>query len=240
MKIITFLFLCFVFNSVFAFDFSNFGSGNTVNEGSIFIDNNKVSGSSQSGIKGSGIITSRQYSLNPFTKIILNIVADVKVVASNKFRFKIHGDDNVIELITSTVNNKQLQIQSTKNYSTQNPISIVIEMPMLQEINQLGAGNIKLDNVTKETLNIILSGSGIVSARGNADKLTASITGSGSLHLQQLKTRNASITIEGVGSVFVNVAKHLNAKINGMGDIIYSGKPSVTRRIQGLGRIAHK
>jgi len=25
-----------------------------------------------------------------------------------------------------------------------------------------------------------------------------------------------------------------------MGDIIYSGKPSVTRRIQGLGRIAHK
>jgi len=239
MRILIFIISLIPF-TVYAFDFSNFGYGNTVNEGSISIDNNVVSGTSHGGIRGSGIVSSEQRSVAQFNAIKSSITADIKIVFSNKYQLQISGDDNIIKLISSTVSNNQLRVTATKNFSTQNPISIIIKMPVLKKIQQSGAGNLIIDNVTKESLILLFSGSGHVSAIGDVKKLNVILSGTGSLNLERLKAETASVAIEGMGNAHVSVSKQLDARIKGMGDIIYSGQASVRKSIQGMGRIAHK
>lgn len=234
------MFISLFSHATLAFDLSRIAYGNTVNDVRLSIDKNTMSQLSGRSVMGSGTVISKSHFLEPFHKIMINVMADVKVLSGDKYHFSIRGDDNIIKLISTRIVNEQLQIRSMKNYSTQSSITIIITMPVLKEIKQSGMGNIVLDNVTKDYLGIMILGSGNVYAKGKVDIFNAFVEGAGNLHLQQLKTHSAYITIEGMGSAFVDVSDYLNAQIKGMGSIYYSGEPSVDRKVQGMGRIVQQ
>lgn len=220
--------------SCFAFNW-----GNTVNEGSIIIDNNVISGSSSStGIRGSGKQITQQRTLEAFNKLAIDIVADVRVTLGTKYHLSIKADDNIIEIISTDVADKQLIISSRKNYSARKPAIINIEVPMLKEVKQLGMGNIILDNISKETLTIIIAGSGSVSAKGTVGSLRAETSGTGSLNLQQLIAKRVSIKITGMGDAKIHALDALDVVIDGMGNVLYSGNPkNINKSITGMGDI---
>ena len=216
-----------------------FNWGNTVNEGSIIIDNSVISGSSSSGgIRGTGNLITEQRKLGVFNKLSINIVADVSITSGKRYHLSIEGDDNIVKIISSDINNQQLTISSRKSYSAQQPLKINIKVPFLKEIKQSGTGTMFFDNISKNSLGIIMSGSGIVTGKGQVGALNAHISGSGTLNLQQLAAHKVTIKIAGVGDVNVQALDKLDVAIQGIGNIFYSGNPKIVNKsITGMGRV---
>ena len=75
---------------------------------------------------------------------------------------------------------------------------------------------------------------------GVAKRMDAKLTGAGSLDAAELKTKDVKIFIEGVGTGSVYAEKTLDARIEGVGKVVYKGKPRVTQYIDGLGSVKEK
>jgi hypothetical protein len=230
-------------NNVMINNSVNVGStsyGGNANVGSIVIDGNVVSGPSYGGIQDSGKMSSDKRDLKAFKKIRIELVADVQIKAGKNHNITIQADENIIKNISSSIKNGQLQVLAKKNFSTSSPIRLTIEMKDLDEIQHYGTGNISIDNVTNDKLGIFLAGTGDVYARGRADEMKARVDGSGNLNLQKLKVKDAYIHIEGMGNSFLDASNSINAKINGMGDIIYTGNPTIKRTGMGMGMVTRR
>jgi hypothetical protein len=107
------------------------------------------------------------------------------------------------------------------------------------EVSLSGAGNIKLDKILVKALDVSLSGAGSSTASGTADDLNLSISGFGDFKGADLHSKNAQVDISGAGSATVWVDDDLDAQISGAGSVSYYGSASVTRQISGVGDITH-
>jgi hypothetical protein len=67
------------------------------------------------------------------------------------------------------------------------------------------------------------------------------MAGAGHGDFSRLVADQAKVVVEGVGSVIVNPKDTLDATMNGVGAILYTGSPrEVNTRMNGLGTIARK
>jgi hypothetical protein len=67
------------------------------------------------------------------------------------------------------------------------------------------------------------------------------MAGAGHGDFSRLVADQAKVTVEGVGSVIVHPKDTLDATMNGVGAILYTGSPrQVNTRMNGLGTIARK
>ena len=102
-----------------------------------------------------------------------------------------------------------------------------------------GGAKIEL-KLKADNIKIVGRGGVLMQLSGVAKHLDASLTGAGSLNADELKTRNVKVFIEGVGTGSVYAEKTLDARIEGVGKIVYRGKPRVTQHIDGLGSVKEK
>ena len=79
------------------------------------------------------------------------------------------------------------------------------------------------------------------SPRAVSPQLTVRMAGAGHGDFSRLVADEAKVTVEGVGSVIVHPKDTLDATMNGVGAILYTGSPrEVNTRMNGLGTIARK
>ena len=140
----------------------------------------------------------------------------------------------------------------TITYDTNTPaptkdVTYYLTVKDLNSISISGAGKIQSNNFKTNTLDIILSGAGEGNLAGlNVKKLTVNMSGAGKLivagkateqtvtisgagdyQAKELESKTATITIDGASNSIVNVTNVLNAIINGVGNIEYTGNPKV-------------
>lgn len=85
---------------------------------------------------------------------------------------------------------------------------------------------------------IDVNGAARIRASGALDKLTVHLDGAGFADLSRLSAKDAKVTVDGVGSVVVNPQESLEATMNGIGAILYTGTPrQVNSSMNGLGTI---
>lgn len=102
-------------------------------------------------------------------------------------------------------------------------------------------GGAKIDVKLKaDNLAIKSRGGVLLRLSGVAGSMDARITGAGTLNAEELKTETVKIFIEGVGTGSVYAQKKLDARIEGLGKIVYRGNPQVVEYIDGLGTIKQK
>lgn len=80
-------------------------------------------------------------------------------------------------------------------------------------------------------------GSGDLEASGEAGELMLLIEGSGDAQLQNLKAQTARVRVDGSGGAHLDVARKLDATVDGSGSIRYRGQPALSRRVHGTGEI---
>ncbi|PTN10040.1 putative autotransporter adhesin-like protein [Mangrovibacterium marinum] len=99
-----------------------------------------------------------------------------------------------------------------------------------------GGANIKMKMKARK---LDLSGEGgvVYELQGVSRQLTARLSGASYLKASEFETDTADIHIEGVGFAAIHVNQYLNARLEGMGKISYSGTPQVNQSVDGLGTI---
>jgi hypothetical protein len=189
-------------------------------------------------VKGSGIMKTEKRSLAPFDSLEVSCNGSIQAHTQGQEGLEISGDDNIIPLITTEVNNGILYIRSSKEYNSRDKLVILVSAPDLKKFVFSGAGKANLSNVKNDRVEIALTGAGSLTASGETKEADITLSGAGSVDTKNLHAVNAKVNSTGIGSIEIYVTGQLDAKTSGIGEINYYGSPKiVNRQAGGIGKI---
>ena len=215
------------------------------------------------GERGSGNVVTETRDVSGFQAIDISYPAQVLVKQGSKESLEIEAEDNLLPGLKTQVKNGVLDIfYKTTNGKHVNPtktvkITIVVKdltsvdftsagdltienlKTNALDVSLSGAGNLKLNKILVKALGVDLSGAGSMSASGTADDLSLNISGFGDFKGTDLHSKDAQVDISGAGSATMWVDNNLDAQISGAGSISYYGSASVTKQVNGFGGVNH-
>lgn len=214
------------------------GSVNINDSNGLSIVNGRVVSGSQDVVKGTGVVQQDSRTLHSFIAVKIGISADVHIIQGDKSVCIIEGDANILPLITTDVQDEVLTITSNKNFSSNTRLSVQITTPALSKVDLAGSGDVTLDKIQGQTLNLLISGSGNLRASGHIITLKARIKGAGDMHLFALQAHAVDAILAGTGTIQVYASETFGGTIEGSGDILVHGHPQITRSVvNGAGNI---
>ena len=211
-------------------------------------------------VTASTVVITEPRSASNFTAIDMRTLGNVNITQGQNESVTVKGSDNVVPVITTTVSNGTLIIDSEKNttFTGMTPSNMLTFTIVVKDLASLtisgladvkvgtlsaanlaltmsGAGSITLDQLTADSLNITVSGLGNVALAGQVTDATVNIPGAGNVSAPDLKIETAGITVSGLGNAVVWVTGQLNGTISGAGSVSYYGSPNTSTSSTGLG-----
>ena len=215
------------------------------------------------GERGSGNVISQTRAVSGFEAVSISYPAEVSIKQGNAESLQIEAEDNLLPNLKTQVKNGTLEIfykrENGKHVNPTKTVKITIVVKDLTnvdftsagnltiedlktnalDVSLSGAGDIKLNKVAMKNLSVSLSGAGSMSASGTADDLDLNISGFGDFKGGDIHSQDARVNISGAGSATVWADNNLDAQISGAGSISYYGSASVIKQISGVGGINH-
>ena len=188
-------------------------------------------------IRGSGVRAEEDRQVTPFRAVELETSATVRVTIGEAHAVHLSGDDNLLPRVTTRVQNGVLSLDVEGSCSFRCGLEVQITTPSLERFTIEGSGDVEIQGLAEDHVELAIDGSGTIRAQGTAGSLNGSIEGSGELDLAELPAQTAELSIEGSGSMLVQVAKELRYSIEGSGSIRYTGAPDLDGEIEGSGDI---
>jgi hypothetical protein len=211
-------------------------------------------------ITGSGVTRTEARNVIGFHNVVLGLHASLKLRQGDSEGLSITGDDNIVALVETVVEDGTLQIRwaNKRDYSTRyKDLEIVVNARNIDGLTVAGSGQIRAERLKTANLRTAIAGSGAItfdaldadsviatihgsgrlSAAGRADSLDVTVAGSGEVSAAKLESRRARISLLGSAQATVWAKEDLNATIAGSGNIHYYGTPHLNRTVAGSGSI---
>lgn len=207
---------------------------------------------------GNGNIVTINNGVEEFNELQVAGDFNIRLVKADTPGISITTDENLHAFINMDQNSSGLNITSEKNLVSDHGVNITIGYQKLSRIKlggasvlqhrgtltgkelsleMTGAGAAKLQVDVKQ-IKMNISGAGSVEISGKAQQQAVKMNGAGGLDAGNLATEYTKISISGVGGAYVNATNKLDASVNGVGGIKYSGNPKeIKRDVSGLGSI---
>lgn len=218
---------------------------------------------SKNTIKGNGKIITEKRSTANYDQIRVGGFFDVELVSGKEGAITIVGEENILPLVKTEVENGVLLIYTEKNKSINTSKKLLITVPFesISDVSLGGSGSITTKSTIKTTkfsvklsgsgdINLTLdvndaevniSGSGDVNLKGKATNYDGKLSGSGDLNTYELNAENANAVISGSGNIQLFCSNNLIARISGSGSINYKGNPkTIDTKVSGSGSISAK
>lgn len=187
--------------------------------------------------QGSGTQKTETRAVSGFTGVVLQGAGTLTIRQTGTESLTITTDDNILPLLTATVNNGVLELGGQER-TIPRPTSGIkwdVTVKNLSSVGLTGAGSINVENVNTSSLVSRISGAGTMNITGRATSQSVNVTGAGNYSARNFTTSNATIQISGAGNAAVSVSEALNATVSGAGVVTYYGTPKVTQNISGPG-----
>lgn len=226
-----------IFDISTAFAGSWFVSDNTVSTGKIIINEKEVGGEHFS-IKGSGVKQTIERKIENFSSLNSRGGFDIKY-RQGPLSLVITADDNLVNKVVTEVVGHTLYISMEQSYSSRNPIIVTVSSPEIESMDINGTSNVALDAIATKQLKLKVMGAVDLYANGNASVLDLNIHGTSDVKMKSLDSDFVTVNLQGSGDVELTAHKELKAKVSGVGDILFFGKPTkISKQISGVGDIA--
>ncbi len=205
-----------------------------------------------------GEVIEEEFFLDPFTKVSLEISADVFVSKGDQQQVIVEAQSSIVdELLKTSVVDGYWDIELENCLNTTEGINIYVTIPNLEEVSISGSGDVVVQDTFSEnsvslrtsgsgsitgnfettSIECTISGSGETTIIGTAQTSNITISGSGSVEAFEMLTIECDVSISGSGSANVNVSEFLEVSIAGSGNVRYKGNPSINSSISGSGRV---
>jgi len=216
-------------------------------------------GVSFDAVERSGKMVREERAVSGFNQVTLAGSGTLVITQGQNEGLVIEADENVLENIETRVVGDELKIGFKPGAAIFNtgPIYYYLEVEDLERIDLSGSGDVEMQALDTNSLEVVISGSGDVQISNlQAETLTLNISGSGSFDLDgevtrqqidisgsgkyraaDLRSQKADVTISGSGDMQVWVEEGLVISVSGSGDVEYYGNPTVNERITGSGNI---
>jgi hypothetical protein len=193
-------------------------------------------------IVGSGRLISEPRSLPTFTGIQVTGIAKVVIKQDTVQSLRIESDDNIMDHITTVVNNNLLVIGLKEGSYNNVTINIFASMKTIERLECIGTADF-VTSGSIQTTGIVcrVTGTGSMTLSGTATNQSIEVTGTGDVHNFGLVSSRCTATITGLGSLELNVTQQLDAIVSGSGSIVYAGNPGIVNKtIVGIGSVRPK
>lgn len=190
-----------------------------------------------------GPVVSETRDVSDFESISVRGSARLIVKIGERPSVSISGPESSVKRVTTDVDGDTLYIRSSrKDWSFgqgDSRLTVNVTVPELSELRLEGSNDARLSGFNGGSSRINIEGAANLEANGRLDELTIRMSGAGRANLRDLVAANAIVTVDGVGSVHVNSTDSLDATMNGVGAILYSGTPrEVNTSMNGVGTIS--
>ncbi len=213
------------------------------------------------GVRGNGNITTETIQVADYDAVSVVGSMNVTLIEGTEGTITITTDENLHEYLDITSYGGKLKItfKNSKNgFSSKQGVNIVVPFTDINDVSLVGSGDIISKDTIKANMMDIsvvgsgdmdldieandldsnLSGSGDIILRGKVTNFKAKVSGSGDFEARSLEAQNTEAYVAGSGDLQVNAKKSIKARVNGSGDITYSGNPEkVDTKISGSGDI---
>lgn len=163
--------------------------------------------------------------------------ADVRFVQGDTPSVRVFGPANQIERLT-LVDGRLDMADADRVVHHSGRVRVEIAAPNVRRFVVEGSGDLELNAIDQDVVEISITGSGDVTAHGRARALTVGVTGSGDADLDQLRVEDAVVRISGSGDADIYASGSASAEIDGSGDVSFSGRPArLTQTVSGSGGV---
>ncbi|MFN2230478.1 MAG: head GIN domain-containing protein [Anaerolineae bacterium] len=213
------------------------------------------------GVRPSGVIVTETRDVSGFSALDMRTLGKVVLAQGDSELLTITGSDNIVALVTTTVSDGVLTIETNRpiniagtnsdnvltfNITVQDLTGITIsgladvEMDTLNTstlaVTMSGAGKLVLGTLSADSVDITVSGLGDVEIGGQVTQQRIEISGAGGVQNGDLECQTANVTISGLGSATVWVTGELTGVISGGGNVRYYGSPQTNTQSTGVGK----
>lgn len=175
-----------------------------------------------------------------FTSVSVQGPFNVIVEAGKEQSLAVRGSDKFVADVVSEVVKGELVVRMRdKNYSTvRGDQHIVVTLPQLRAFSAAGAGEIRLNNIHGDRLDVNYRGAGDLRVAGEVKVFKISAEGVGEVDTKDLIANDVDISFRGVGEARVTAKNRLDAQVQGIGNLTYFGRPRVVNKsASGLGSV---
>jgi len=212
-------------------------------------------------VRGNGNVETKERSVSAFNEVEVHGAMDVHVSQGDLQPVKLEGDENLLQYIEIRQEGNKIKIGPKPGYNLRptNKLKVYLTSPAYSRLDVSGACNIYSDNKLSgsQPLELEVSGAGDIKVDVDAPKVTAGISGSGSVEMRgetrdfdlrlsgagkarcyDMKSENTKVDISGAGSAEVYASVNLNAEVSGAGSIKYKGNAgNVKQQVSGAGSV---
>lgn len=192
------------------------------------------------GVPGSGLAKSESRAVDAFSSVELEGAAAITVTIGEPGPLSITADDNLLPLITTTVQNGCLVIRPQRKLSPKTTVRIHATTRAIERFHCAGGGDVLLEGVAAPQLDLDAAGAWNLVATGQSDVLRVTLAGACRATLDRLAARTGTVSAAGASSAIVNVSEKLDVSIAGVGSVEYLGDPQLTKTIAGAGSVRKK
>jgi hypothetical protein len=175
-----------------------------------------------------------------FTSISVQGPMSITVDAGKAQSLTLRGDASFLRDVTSEVVNGELRlsVREKKNVSWRGDPRVVITMPALRAVAVEGAGEILLNQIRGERLDVNYRGAGRMNINGQVKTFSMKAEGVGEVDAKGFVADDVDILFRGIGDVKLTARNKLDATVQGMGNLTYYGKPrTVNKSASGIGSV---
>lgn len=209
-------------------------------------------------IRGRGPVIVESRPAGAFTSVSNSTIAEVEVLQGFDDQVWITAEENLIRHIRTRVQDGVLHIY-TNGITLRPRQTIVVEVDVRTlrrlessgsgfmtahlidagrlEVNSSGSADIEIMSLLADTLVIVSSGAGDVTASGNVERLRLEMSAAGGVDTRELQAASAEARIGGSGSATIRVSDFLRAQLSGSGNLLYFGSPEVEQTVTGTGHV---
>lgn len=184
----------------------------------------EISVNDSDAIQSSGKTLTENRPVTAFNSVDNSSPFDVIVTATGDPSVVVEADANIMNEVITSVEGNTLIIRSKRQknfrFSSRNtPVVIKVHTANLSKFINSGSGDLQMQQLHDDKLDIESNGSGDIYARGTSKELIVHANGSGDLDLRQLSTNSLNIDITGSGDTEIaDIKSRLEANISGSGD----------------------
>lgn len=201
------------------------------------------------GIRGSGNVVSREFSLRNFTGIRASQF-DIDIVRSDQFSVTVRADDNLFNVIEVFTHGETLHLRTEPHTWLRSPYTLeaAITMPDLRAIELSGAALARVEgfdglaelrlalsgaselrgSLSADEIDITASGSSSLRLEGTATGVTIEASGASSIDFAHLTTQAAELRLSGASRARLHVTERItDAELSGASRLRYAGNPTL-------------
>lgn len=188
------------------------------------------------GKRGSGIEATQVREVEEFSRIEVNGGFTVNLAIAEERSLTITGDDNLLDLVDTHVDDGLLVVETTESLRPDLPLELAIATPSIRELFLRGGIAFTLPEYAGDYLSINCEGACSGTVDGRVRELRLIAAGAADIDAEELIAIDGFIEIQGAGDAVVCVSGNLNAQIDGAGSIKYGCSPrSVSKSVDGVG-----